>query len=205
MKVIKGLTIKQLMEYEAIKGVNALNKLENYDIEIICDIIKMSNNIDDDKCEEYVTSQIKEHGLMEFTILLFEDIFGRITHSNNNNVEIKERSFTELFNDFYNEIQAYDSSLSYSDFCGMNTLFMYKYCDGIKTRYIHNKNEQLRNNYEQAAMILSGLAGKLKDCPQLDEETGKQKKKSAKELADMLRAQRNKQLNMLKEQGLINM
>lgn len=201
MKVIKGLTIKQLMEYEAIKGVNALNKLENYDIEVICDIIKMSNNIDDDKCEEYVTSQIKEHGLMEFTILLFEDIFGKITHSNKNNVEIKERSFTELFNDFYNEIQAYDSSLSYSDFCGMNTLFMYKYCDGIKTRYIHNKNEQLRNNYEQAAMILSGLAGKLKECPQINENENNQSTMSE---VERIRKEKQRQIEELKRQGFIN-
>ena len=192
MNIICGLTIKQLMEYEAVNNTNALLRLENYDIDIIYDIIKMSNKIDDDTCEEYVDGRIKEIGLMQLTVQIFEDIFGKIKSTNKNNVQIKERSFTELFNDFYNEIQAYDSSLSYSDFCNMNTLFMYKYCDGIKTRYIHNKNEQLKNNYEQAAMILSGLAGKLKECPQLD-DNGNTKKKDP---FDGLRKLKNK--------GLIN-
>ena len=201
MKIIRGLTIKQLMEYEALNDVNALNKLENYDIDIICNIIKLSNNIDDNKCEEYVTSKIKEYGLMTLTVLLLEDIFGKIEQSNKNNVEIKERSFTELFNDFYNEIQAYDSSLSYSDFCGMNTLFMYKYCDGIKTRYIHNKNEQLRNNYEQAAMILSGLAGKLKECPQINENGTN---RSTMSEVERIRLEKQRQIEELKRQGFIN-
>lgn len=49
---------------------------------------------------------------------------------------------------------------------------MYRYSDGLQKRYINKKNQELQSQYNSVGMFMSALAGKLKDCPQLD-DTGK--------------------------------
>lgn len=199
MKIIKGLTIKQLIEYEAEKDINALEELENYSMEVLIDIVMISNKLDYDNACEYITKYIRNSSLSDAIVDLFVDIFGEIKSDGKNNVEIKTRSFTQLFMDFYNQIQTVDDNLTFKDFCDMNTLFMYKYCDGIKIRVINNKNQDLQSNYELVGMFGSMLAGKLKECPQIKEDGKLDKKNHLNKQIEQMR-----ELKRLKEQGLIN-
>ena len=52
----------------------------------------------------------------------------------------------------------------------MSTRYMYKYAEGIQKRYVFNKNKELRSEYDSVAMLMSALSGKLKECPQLNED-----------------------------------
>lgn len=199
MKIIKGVTIKQLIEYEAEKDINALDELENYSMEVLIDIVMISNKLNYDTACDYIAKYIKQNTLSGAIIDLFSDIFGEIKSDGKNNVEIKTRSFTQLFMDFYNQIQTVDDNLTFKDFCDMNTLFMYRYCDGIKIRAINNKNQDLQSNYELVGMFGSMLAGKLKECPQIKEDGKLDKKNHLNKQIEQMR-----ELKRLKEQGLIN-
>jgi len=199
MKIIKGLTIRQLMEYEAEKNINALDELENYNMDVVLDLIMISNKLNYEDACNYMEKYIQDNTYIDTVVDLFTDIFGEIKSDGENNVEIKNSSFTQLFMNFYNQIQTVDDILSFRDFCDMNTLFMYRYCDGIKIRAINNKNQDLQSNYELVGMFGSMLAGKLKECPQIKEDGKLDKKSHLNKQIEQMR-----ELKRLKEQGLIN-
>ena len=64
---------------------------------------------------------------------------------------------------------------------------MYKYADGVQKRFISDKNQELQSQYSNAMMLRQMLAGKLKECPQLNEDGTLHKKTLAEKIKEMKR------------------
>lgn len=171
MKIIGAIKIIDIIEYEYIEHVNTLEELQNGSLFVVLDLIKIGNKCGDAEAESILNSALTSMNVEE----LFEEVaYELIGDKSDNEDECVEHSsfssFSELLDTFYNQLQVVDDKLSISDFHNMSTKYMYKYAEGVHKRYIYSKNEQLRSQYENVAMFMSALAGKLKDCPQLNED-----------------------------------
>jgi hypothetical protein len=67
----------------------------------------------------------------------------------------------------------------------MSTRYLYKYAEGVKKRYVFNKNEELKSQYTNVAIFMQALGGKLKECPQLNEDGTLHKKSLAEKLKEL--------------------
>ena len=64
---------------------------------------------------------------------------------------------------------------------------MYKYADGVQKRFISDKNQELQSQFSNAMMFGQMLAGKLKECPQLNEDGTLHQKTLAEKIKEMKR------------------
>lgn len=171
MGIIKELKIKNIIDYELNNEINILDELQYCNVFVILDLIKMGNNCSDKEAEEILNKELKDKDIQQLVKDLAYEIIGSKPKNKEKCIDLKNiESFSDILEGFYCEIQTVDKNLSLSEFQNMSIKYMYKYAEGIKKRYIFNKNEQLRSQYSNVAMFMSAFVGKLKECPQLNED-----------------------------------
>lgn len=170
MKICSEFIIKDLFDYMISNDIDILDELESCNIFVMIDLIKMGNKCNEEEAEVILSKYIDEYGLEEVVEELAYEVIGNRPDKNSKTQNTEEfKSFSDILESFYNDIQAIDSNLSISEFMNMSTRYMYRYADGLQKRYINNKNKELQSQFMNAMIIGSMLAGKLKECPQLDD------------------------------------
>ena len=152
------------------------------------DLIKLGNKCDDAEAESIFNKAVEEYGYDEAVKELAYELIGRRPDDNEkNNVDKNYSSFSEVLEDFYNNIQSVDKNFGLSEFWNISTRYMYKYADGVQKRFISDKNQELQSQFSNAMMFGQMLAGKLKECPQLNEDGTLHQKTLAEKIKEMKR------------------
>lgn len=171
MRICNEFIIKELFDYMINNDVDILEELGACNLFIMIDLIKMGNKCSDEEAETTLNKYIDKYGIEAVVEELAYEVIGHKPDENDKvNDHTEYTSFSDVLESFYNDIQAIDSNLSISEFMGMSTRYMFRYADGIKKRFINNKNQELQSQYMNAMLIGSMLAGKLDECPQLNED-----------------------------------
>ena len=171
MRICGEFIIKDLFDYMINNDLDILEELQNCNLYIMVDLIKMSTKCSEEEAENILYKNIEEYGLENVVEELAYEVIG---HKPDNNEEVHNseefHTFSDVLENFYNNIQSVDDKLSISEFMGMSTRYMFRYADGLQKRFINNKNQELQSQFTNAMLIGSMLAGKLKECPQLNED-----------------------------------
>lgn len=171
MKICYEFIIKDLFDYMIMNEIDILEELESCNLFVMIDLIKIGNKCSEEEAEATLDKYINEYGLEAVVDELAYEVIGHKPDENEEIQNSKEfQSFSDILENFYNQIQAVDSNLSISEYMNMSTRYMYRYADGLQKRFINNENKELRHDYMLANMILGGFVGKLKECPQLDDD-----------------------------------
>lgn len=186
MNICKEFIIKDVLDYELNNDISIFDELGQENLFIVLDLIKLGNKCDDAEAEVILNKALSEYTFDEVVEKLAYELIGRRPEDAKDGViEKKFNSFSEVLEDFYNNIQSLDKNFGLSEFWNISTRYLYKYADGIKARYINEKNLELQSQYSNVAMFMSALAGKLKECPQLDEDGSIHKKSLAEKIKDL--------------------
>ena len=171
-ELICSFKIRELLNYEQENQIAILEELHNGNIDVVFDLIKMGLKFpSDEDTEKYIESYIEQKGIENLFMNLAYSVIGRLPNENDKGQEGKSfQSFTEFIDDSFSDIQAIDKNLSLMNFWDLTSKQMYTYADGLKKRYISNKNMELQSQYNNVAMLMAALAGKLDECPQLNED-----------------------------------
>jgi hypothetical protein len=173
--------IKDIIDYEINNNVSILEELSFCNLDAILDVIKMGYKCSDEEAENILDKELKDKEITDYVKELVYKVIGKEPEENEstiNNTEMK--SFSDILEDFYSEVQTVDKNLTLSEFQGMSTRYLYKYAEGVRKRYVFNKNEELKSQFTNVAMFMQALSGKLKECPQLNGD-GTVHKKSLEE------------------------
>ena len=188
MQICKEFIIREVLDYELNNDINIFDELSQANLFIILDLIKLGNKCDDAEAESIFNRAVEEYGYDEAVKELAYELIGRRPDENEkNNVDKKYSSFSEVLEDFYNSIQAVDKNFGLSEFWNISTRYMYKYADGVQKRFISDKNQELQSQFSNAMMFGQMLAGKLKECPQLNEDGTLHQKTLAEKIKEMKR------------------
>lgn len=188
MQICKEFIIREVLDYELNNDINIFDELSQANLFIILDLIKLGNKCDDAEAESIFNRAVEEYGYDEAVKELAYELIGRRPDDNEkNNVDKKYSSFSEVLEDFYNNIQTVDKNFGLSEFWNISTRYMYKYADGVQKRFISDKNQELQSQYSNAMMFGQMLAGKLKECPQLNEDGTLHQKTLAEKIKEMKR------------------
>lgn len=182
MSICKQFIVKDIMEYELNNNINILLELSQNNLFVIVDMIKLGNGFNStEEAEEYLDRILHNKQYDDIIIDLIYEIIGKKpdeeTEQTSKSSDNKVFDIMDIFSDYYNSIQAVDKNFSLSEFQSMSTRYMFKYAEGIKERFINERNIKLQEQYTNAMLIGQMISGKLKECPQLD-ENGNLKKKS---------------------------
>lgn len=171
MNICKEFIIKDILAYEMNNDINIFEELSQGNLFIIIDLIKLGNKCDDAEAESILNKSVDKIGFDETVKELAYELIGKrpdekdeVTNSKNYS------SFTEVLEDFYDNIQSVDKNFGLSEFWEISTRYLYKYSEGVKKRYVNDKNLELQSQFSNAIMIGQMLSGKLKECPQLNED-----------------------------------
>jgi hypothetical protein len=172
MSIINEFKIYDLLNYEAVNNINILEALQCGNIFVVIDLIEIGRQCSPEEAEETFEELIKHKDLSEIFSEIAIDIIGKQASEDeecvSGDTDPTDLSMTSILYDFYNQMKSVGDPITFTEFNNMSTKFMYKYAEGIQQRYIYDKNKKFREDYESTAMMLQGLAGKLKECPQLD-------------------------------------
>jgi len=160
--IIREISIREIMDYEILNNVNIIEEIANLNFDVMHDVIKLAYNIDDDEAYKILEDNIMTKGVEEVAKELCIDIIGREPSEKSDENVTEFNSFSDVLNDFYNQIQCIDSNLSLTDFWNLSTKYMYKYTDGLKDRYIFNLNKKSEEQFLAAEQLLGLLFGKIK-------------------------------------------
>ena len=188
MQICKEFIIREVLDYELSNDINIFDELSQANLFIILDLIKLGNKCDDAEAESIFNKAVEEYGYDEAVKELAYELIGRKPDEDEkNNVDKNYSSFSEVLEDFYNNIQSVDKNFGLSEFWNISTRYMYKYADGVQKRFISDKNQELQSQYSNAMMFGQMLAGKLKECPQLNEDGTLHQKTLAEKIKEMKR------------------
>lgn len=188
MQICKEFIIREVLDYELNNDINIFDELSQANLFIILDLIKLGNKCDDAEAESIFNKAVEEYGYDEAVKELAYELIGRRPDENEkNNVDKNYSSFSEVLEDFYNNIQTVDKNFGLSEFWNISTRYMYKYADGVQKRFISDKNQELQSQFSNAMMFGQMLAGKLKECPQLNEDGTLHQKTLAEKIKEMKR------------------
>ena len=172
MRLIKEILIKDIFDYEIQNDVNILKELNNLSIDVVLDMFVLGNKISFDEACELLDRELENRELTEIIKQLVEELIGKVPDGNEETIKSEDiGSLSDVLSKFYNDMQVVDEKLDINTFMNMSMGFMYRYADGIKQRFIYKENKQLKDNFTYIGMFLSAFAGKLKECPQISEET----------------------------------
>lgn len=160
--IIREISIREIMDYEILNNINIIEEIANLNFDVMHDVIKLAYNIDDDEAYKILEDNIETKGVEEVAKELCIDIIGREPSEKSDENVTEFKSFSDVLNDFYNQIQCIDSNLSLTDFWNLSTKYMYKYTDGLKDRYIFNLNKKSEEQFLAAEQLLGLLFGKIK-------------------------------------------
>lgn len=171
MEICKEFIIKDILDYEILNDINILEELEQCNLSVMIDLVRIGNNCSEENAEEIVSKGIEELGIEKFTEELAYEIIGTRPDERKGSTNSKDfKSFSEVLENFYSDIQVIDKNLGLSDFWNISTRYMYRYADGLQKRFVNETNSKWRDLYMDKVMLGQMLAGKLKDCPQLNED-----------------------------------
>ena len=188
MQICKEFIIREVLDYELNNNINIFDELSQANLFIILDLIKLGNKCDDAEAESIFNKAVEEYGYDEAVKELAYELIGRRPDEDEkNNVDKNYSSFSEVLEDFYNNIQSVDKNFGLSEFWNISTRYMYKYADGVQKRFISDKNQELQSQFSNAMMFGQMLAGKLKECPQLNEDGTLHQKTLAEKIKEMKR------------------
>ena len=188
MQICKEFIIREVLDYELNNDINIFDELSQANLFIILDLIKLGNKCDDAEAESIFNKAVEEYGYDEAVKELAYELIGKRPDENEkNNVDKNYSSFSEVLEDFYNNIQTVDKNFGLSEFWNISTRYMYKYADGVQKRFISDKNQELQSQFSNAMMFGQMLAGKLKECPQLNEDGTLHQKTLAEKIKEMKR------------------
>lgn len=187
MQLTKEFLIGDIWDYE-INGIDILVELSQLNLFIVIDLLMIGNKCDEAEAEsifnKYLETMTLEQIIEE---LSFEVIGSKPNDNQDDNLEIKQLTFSDILWKFFNELQAVDKNLSISEFRSMSTKNMYKYAEGVKERYINDMNKELEKMFMDKVMLGQSMSGKLKECPRLDAD-GSLHKETLQEKLMKLRA-----------------
>ena len=188
MQICKEFIIREVLDYELNNDINIFDELSQANLFIILDLIKLGNKCDDAEAESIFNKAVEEYGYDEAVKELAYELIGRRPDEDEkNNIDKNYSSFSEVLEDFYNNIQSVDKNFGLSEFWNISTRYMYKYADGVQKRFISDKNQELQSQFSNAMMFGQMLAGKLKECPQLNEDGTLHQKTLAEKIKEMKR------------------
>lgn len=168
MQLTKEFLIGDIWDYE-IDGIDILEQLSQLNLFIVIDLLMIGNKCDEAEAEslfnKYLETLTFEQIVEE---LAFEVIGAKPNDNKDDNVEVKQSTFSDILWSFFNELQAVDKNLSISEFRSMSTKNMYKYAEGVKERYINDMNKEFEKMYMDKVMLAKSMNGDLKECPRLD-------------------------------------
>jgi len=171
MKICNEFIIKDILDYELLNEVNILDELEQCNLSVMIDLVEIGNKCSEEDAEKTVSNGISELGIEKFVEELAYEIIGHRPDDNESSTNShKFSSFSEVLENFYNEIQSVDKNLGLSDFWNISTRYMYRYADGLQKRFVNETNNKWRDIYMDKVMLAQMLGGKLDDCPQLNED-----------------------------------
>lgn len=181
MSITKEFIIKDVLNYELLNDINIFDELSQGNLFIILDLIKLgNNNCSDEEAETILNKAVKEIGFDNVVEELAYELIGKRPDENDKTTDSnKYSSFTEVLEDFYDSVQSVDKNFGLSEFWNISTKYLYKYADGVQKRFINDKNQELQTQYSNVVMFGQMLAGKLKECPQLNEDGTLHKKSLA--------------------------
>lgn len=169
--ICKEFIIKDIIDYMNNKDVDIIEDLCYCNLSTMVDIIMIGNKCMEEEAEKILYETIDKLGLEQTAINLAYEIIGKKPDEKDEVInKNKYSSFSEVLEDFYDNIQTVDKNFSLDIFWNMSTRYLYKYSEGVKKRYVNDKNLELQSQYSNAMMIGQMLAGKLKECPQLNED-----------------------------------
>lgn len=177
MNICKEFIIREVLDYELNNDINIFDELAQANLFIILDLIQLGNKCDDAEAESILNRAIEEYGFNETVKKLAYELIGKEPGEEDQKQDTKNySSFSEVLEEFYNSIQTVDHNFGLNEFWNISTRYMYKYADGVQKRFINDKNIELQSQFTNAILVGQMLAGKLKECPQLNEDgTIKQK------------------------------
>ena len=185
MRLTKKFSVKDILDYELENDLSIIEELQNGSLFILIDLIKLGNNCDDAEAESILDKALNEMSYTEVIEELAYELIGKRPDENDEVIESNNiTTFSDVLENFYSEIQTVDERLSLSEFWSMSPKEIYKYADGLKKRYINNKNREMQSQYTNVVMFMGALAGKLKDCPVLDDNGNIKKKTVMDKLLD---------------------
>lgn len=171
MRLNRECYIEDIIKYENSEGVSILEELSCAEPFICIDMIKMINKCSYDEAESIFTEALNEMSLAEIAETIAKCLIPVQEDDKENTVSTNEHTrLSDVLEQFYEQLQIVDKNLSLTEFKGMSTRYLYKYADGLQKRYIADENMKLKDHYTNVAMLTSALAGKLKECPQLNED-----------------------------------
>lgn len=170
MEIVKEFRIRDILNYELSEDINIFDEMEQGELFVVQDLIKLGNKCDDEEASRILEKALEHYSLTDIVKIISECLIGKQAEENEETVDKEKfKSFSDILEEFYSQIQTVDDTLSFGDFLDMSTRYMYRYSNGLQRRYINKKNLELQSQYNNVGLFMSALAGKLKDCPQLDE------------------------------------
>lgn len=186
MQLCKEFIIKDIKDYSINNDISIIDELEQCNLFVVIDMIKLGNKCDDASAESILNKAMENMTFEQVCEKLAYEVIGQEPDENRASQSNKELgSFSDILEMFYNQIQSVDENLTLSEFNSMSTKYMYKYCDGIQKRLINRKNMQYKEQYENVGMLMSALSGKLKECPQLNDDGTIHKKTLVEKLQEL--------------------
>lgn len=171
MQICKEFIIREVLDYELNNDINIFDELTQGNLFIVLDLIKLGNKCDDAEAESIFNKSIEEVGYDKTVENLAYELVGKRPDEKEESTDSKKySSFSEVLEDFYNSVQAIDKNFGLNEFWNISTRYLYKYADGVKKRYINDKNQELQSQFSNVVMFGQMLSGKLKECPQLNED-----------------------------------
>lgn len=171
MRLVNEFIINDILDYEILNDINILEELSNLSLFIILDLIQLGNKCSEDEAENILNKALETMNYEEIASELAYELIGKKPDENEECIsESDVTTFSDVLEEFYTQIQTIDSNLGLSDFKGMSTRYLYRYADGLQKRFVNKKNMELQNQYSNVAMFMNALGGKLKECPQLNED-----------------------------------
>lgn len=183
--IAKEFIINDIINYESINDINILSELECGETYIIVDLIMLGNKCTYEEAEDIFNKSLETMSIED----IIKDIAICLVGSEQNKQEKtvdrnNYKNFSSILMEFFEQLQIVDNNITYSEFMGMSTRMLYRYADGIQKRYINNRNAEYRESFENAAILLGALCGKIKEPPKINIEDINNKTS----LADRVRA-----------------
>jgi hypothetical protein len=177
-----------IIDYETYNNCNIIENLAYGDLVTIIDILSHGYDCSINDAIDIMNNNIDELGFEKFINDISYDVIGHVPDDKDKDKtqDINEnKRYSEVLQQYFNELQTYDNSLSISDFRDFTTHYMYVYADGVQKRYISNKNMKLQEQYDNITMLAGALTGNLKECPRLDEDGSLHKKTLDEKLEEL--------------------
>jgi hypothetical protein len=174
-----------------LNDVDILKELQHREVYVIIDMIAIGNKCSEGDAVDIFEGLIDKYSIDDIVTELSYEIIGKQPDSKEvDTVDNNEKSYKDILIDFYNELQTYDNKLGLTEFLNMNTSFMYKYSEGVKSRYINVQNKKYKDDFESAEILAGAIFGKLKKPPKVTEDDFKTPKQRKEDRINEMRAKR---------------